>query len=170
MDQTGTFHRYVEPVEETEIRNLIRSWNQRARKEGDLTVKFVFLWFCLNACLAFESEEDLDAEMIKWLTSGSSTGSRLRSSFEAATSSEVFRGYLRTLADMSPINSTGRRKRSISIDSEEDFNGLVRGLYQVRCNLFHGGKDPKNPRDDKLVRTCARILEKWVGNVIATWK
>ena len=62
---TKAFHRYVEPVEEAEIRNLIRGWNQCARNESDLTVKFVFLWFCFNACLAFESEEDLDAEMIK---------------------------------------------------------------------------------------------------------
>ena len=28
------------------IRNLVKGWNQRARNESDLTVKFVFLWIC----------------------------------------------------------------------------------------------------------------------------
>ncbi len=108
--------------------------------------------------------------MITWLTGRSSKGSRLRSSFEKASSSEVFRGYLCTLAAMSPIASTGRRRRAVSISSADDFDGLVRAIYQVRCNLFHGGKDPKNVRDDKLVRASARILEKWVGNILASWK
>jgi hypothetical protein len=26
------------------------------------------------------------------------------------------------------------------------------------------------PRDDKLVRVCALILEKWVGNLVASWR
>jgi hypothetical protein len=44
---------------------------------------------------------------------------------------------------------------------------LVDGIYQVRCNLFHGGKRANDVRDRKLVTICGRILEKWVGNLVA---
>jgi hypothetical protein len=32
-------------------------------------------------------------------------------------------------------------------------------LYQVRCNLAHGSKDPFDPRDLMLVRESVRVLE-----------
>jgi hypothetical protein len=53
-------------MEEQEVRSLVKGWHQRARREADLTSKFVFLWVCFNARLAHES--DTDREMIKWLT------------------------------------------------------------------------------------------------------
>jgi hypothetical protein len=31
-------------------------------------------------------------------------------------------------------------------------------LYQVRCNLIHGGKDPDNERDKMLVRESLTVL------------
>ena len=31
-------------------------------------------------------------------------------------------------------------------------------LYQIRCNLIHGSKDPNNPRDRMLVRESVRVL------------
>lgn len=71
---------------------------------------------------------------------------------------------------MSPITSTGRRRREVSVDSPEDFGGIVEGVYQVRCNLFHGGKRASDLRDKKLVTVCARVLEKWVGNLVGGWR
>ena len=47
-------------MDENKVRNLVKGWHQRSRAEGDPTSKFVFLWFCFNAWLAFESEEDTD--------------------------------------------------------------------------------------------------------------
>jgi hypothetical protein len=120
--------------------------------------------------MAFESEEDFDAEMIGWLAGPSSVGSRLKLSFETAQHSRVFQRHLQTLADMSPVVSTGRRRRTVQIGSGDDFQGVVRGMYQVRCNLFYGGKRPHDTRDDNLVQVCARILEKWIGNLVRAWR
>ncbi len=157
-------------MDELEVRNLVKGWHQRARREGDLTSKFVFLWFCLNAWLAFESDEDTDREMIEWLIGPAATASELRASYVLAAQSEVFVSYLRAFAALSPITSTGRRLREVRIESPEDFDGIVQGLYQVRCNLFHGGKRVTDPRDQKLIKVCARILEKWVGNLVGAWR
>ena len=70
----------------------------------------------------------------------------------------------------SPVVSNGRRLREVRIDSLEDFAGIVNGVYQVRCNLFRGTKRVGNSRDETLVRTCAGILEQWVGQLIAGWQ
>lgn len=159
-------------MDEQQVRDLVKGWHQRARAEGDLTSKFVFLWFCFNAWLACESNEDTDRDMIDWLKGGAAAGSQLRSAFDTAASAgtSLFPGYLKELASLSPIRSTGRRQREVPIQSPDDFSGIVDGIYQARCNLFHGGKQPRDPRDQKLVAVCARILEKWVGNLVGNWR
>jgi hypothetical protein len=37
--------------------------------------------------------------------------------------------------------------------------GVAGVLYQVRCNLIHGSKDPENPRDRMLVEESLAVLE-----------
>ena len=36
---------------------------------------------------------------------------------------------------------------------------LLLAIYQVRCNLFHGSKDPDDMRDLELVRSSATIMQ-----------
>jgi hypothetical protein len=105
--------------------------------------------------------------MINWLKS-SSRGTQLRSAYETARGSTVFHGYLRALATMSPIASPGRP--DLKIGSAGDFAGIVEGIYRVRCNLFHGAKSASDIRDQKLVRLCAAVLVKWIGNLVGGWR
>jgi hypothetical protein len=155
---------------EPEVRSLVNGWYARARREDDHVTSFVFLWFCFNAWLACESEEDTDRAMIDWLTDGKAGASRLRAAYSSATQSEACVSSVRALADQGPVVSNGRRPRTVRIQSPEDFVGIVNGIYQVRCNLFHGSKRAGNSRDETLVRTCARILEHWVGHLIGGWQ
>jgi hypothetical protein len=157
-------------MDEHDVRSLVKGWHTRARREGDHVSIFVFLWFCFNAWLAYESEEDTDRAMIDWLTGGRAEASQVRAAYYSAMRSEVFVGYVRALADKSPVVSNGRRRREVRIDSLEDFAGIVNGVYQVRCNLFHGTKRVGNSRDETLIRTCAGILEQWVGQLITDWQ
>lgn len=159
-------------MEEVDVRNLIKGWYQRSRQERDAISKFVFLWFCFNAALAYESAEDSDRDMLDWLEGPGSTASRLRASFNASNAAtSLFPGYVKTLMALSPIASSGRRRRrDVTITSLDDFENIVEAIYRVRCNLFHGGKSPHNLRDRKLVTVCGRILEKWIGNLVAGWR
>lgn len=47
----------------------------------------------------------------------------------------------------------------------EKFNTLVAfyKIYRIRCNLFHGQKQPTNPRDKELVETANVLLEKFLS-------
>ena len=157
-------------MDEREVCSLVDGWHARARREDDHVTSFVFLWFCFNAWLACESGEDIDRAMIDWLISRQAQTSQLRAAYDSAMRSEVFVGYVRALADQSPIVSNGRRPREVRIYSLEDFAGIVNGVYQVRCNLFHGSKRAGDSRDETLIRTCARILEQWVEHLIAGWQ
>lgn len=90
--------------------------------------------------------------------------------------SPIASGIAHTMGDGQPrrgsarLQALGAAKGSFQIDSSEDFSGIVRGLYQIRCNLFHGGKRPGDVRDQKLVKTASLILEKWVGNFVGSWR
>lgn len=154
-------------MDERAIKGLVKGWYVRARRERDPVSQFVFLWFCFNGWLAYESGRDADRAMINWLKS-SSRGTELRSAYVTARGSTVFRGYLKTLASMSPITSPGRPDAKIA--SADDFRGIVEGIYRVRCNLFHGAKSPNDIRDQKLVKLCAALLVKWVGNLVGGWR
>lgn len=132
-------------MEELEIRGLVRGWHQRARRETDFTSKFVFLWFCFNAWLAHESNEDTDREMIQWLTGAPATTSQLRAAFDLASRSDVFVGYLRALAALSPITSTGRRHREVRIDSLEDSAASRRRSTRFAATSSTAGSERRIP-------------------------
>ena len=44
-------------------------------------------------------------------------------------------------------------------DGLEKIQCLLLTIYQVRCNLFHGSKEPHDERDQKLVRSSATIMQ-----------
>ncbi len=157
-------------MKEQKIKNLVKIWYKKAKFEQDPFSKFVFLWICFNAWLDYKSGEFLDSEMIKWLIGQTSSTSDLVLNYEMAKKTEPFKGNLKTLVNLSPVYDPRGRRSPIEIKDENDFENIVKVIYRVRCNLFHGGKEADNSRDRKLVEVSKRILEKWIGNLIATWK
>jgi hypothetical protein len=156
-------------MNESELRDQIKLWHRRAKFEGsDHVAKFLFLWLCFNAWLAFESGESRDRKMIDWLKSTDADESLTKSAYEDARASSMFEGYLRALKTLSPIPHSLPGHDHVDLSNTDDFAGIVEGLYQVRCSLFHGRIDPRVQRDLKLVQVYANILFKWVGNLSAT--
>ena len=49
---------------------------------------------------------------------------------------------------------TNRSERSVS-----RLAAVAAILYQVRCNIIHGSKDPTNPRDVMLIRESIKVLK-----------
>jgi hypothetical protein len=48
---------------------------------------------------------------------------------------------------------------------------LLRTIYAVRCNLFHGAKSPQNIRDGDLVRHADRIMRAYIeGSRCFDWR
>ncbi len=60
-----------------------------------------------------------------------------------------FRGRSRELAKIAQRHGPARQRLAAAA-------GI---LYQVRCHLIHGGKDPQQDRNRMLVRESVRVLE-----------
>ena len=157
-------------MKEEKVRKLIKVWYEnKVKREMDPIFKFLCLWICFNAWLDHQSRKYADSQMIKWLVKQTPQTSDLVSSYERAKHTVPFKDSLKVLAQMSPIYDLRGRHDPIKIKDEDDFENIVKAIYRVRCNLFHGGKELNDLRDQKLIVNCQRILEKWVGNLIDSW-
>lgn len=63
--------------------------------------------------------------------------------------------------------SDTRGTRTRVIQNERNTIEVLKCLYQVRCNLFHGGKLPGDPRDEGLVEAAYTVTSKLIGPLIA---
>jgi len=68
---------------------------------------------------------------------------------------------INTLAEHGVANLRNGQRRRIS--NINNLNEVLSCAYQVRCNLFHGGKAPGNPRDERLVDASYTIVSKLIG-------
>jgi hypothetical protein len=81
-------------------------------------------------------------------------------------------GDMRLNVDEDRFRARSRRHAAIVRDATqgaiERVAHLAAVLYQVRCNLLHGDKDPISTRDRRLVRACAQILDELLPELEAS--
>jgi len=161
-------------MDEQKIKNLIKVWYEnKAKRESDPIFKFLCLWICFNAWLDYRSRKETDRAMINWLVKQDTITSDLVREYENAKRTRSFVNSLKSLVVLSqkkPIEDSRGKQLSIIIGDENDFPNIVNAIYRIRCNLFHGGKTADDARDQKLIESCQRILERWIGNLLASWK
>ena len=165
----------VPPMDERKLRSLVEAWHARALEEDDQFTRFVFLWFCFNARLSWESKQGSDRDMIERLKRQDAGSSQLRAACDRAMrQSDTFAGHVQVLVEQSPLKKMrpvrGKGGQETSISSLDDFASILEFVYQVRCNLFLGSKSPDDSRDEKLVGACSRITESWIGCLVEGWK
>lgn len=142
------------------VRNLISWWKLKGQRETDYFIKFFFFYVCFDAWITSESNKDSDWEKLNWLFTNDSC---LKRQWSEVQSSRVI-SLLKNLQHYSPLEDMrpGHRNRKVYLDDTENFEQVIRFIYQIRCNLFHGAKDPMNNRDAILVELSAEVLEKWI--------
>jgi len=120
---------------------------------------FFFLYYmCLDAWVTNESGLDGDGEKIRWLVS------------EVGILKDVFadrkfdKSDLVSLKTFAPIEDMRPNHRGdfVNLQNIENFEEVIRFIYQIRCNLFHGAKSPANVRDKNLVDLASKFLKKWI--------
>lgn len=165
-------------MEEARIKNLIITWRGKSHNEGDQFSSLVFIWFCFNAWMEHISNENTDKKMINEPIERKQNMRSLLGAYDEAISAneEFLRGSIKALVHMSHEKTIEdmrknprRREPPIIIKDENDFENIVRAIYRIRCNLFHGGKDANNVRDQALVKHAAMVLRQWIGYLIARW-
>jgi hypothetical protein len=157
-------------MEEREIKNLVKVWHEKAKEERDIFTKFVFLWFCFNAWLAYQTNEDTDRGMVECLKRKDPSVSDIVYEYDRAFGSGWFKERIQELKGLAPIDDPRGRRTLVNINDISNFDEICEAIYRIRCNLFHGGKTPSGDRDKKLVKVTGDILEKWVGNLVNSWR
>lgn len=142
------------------IKTLIGWWKLKGQRERDPFVRFFFFYVCFDAWVTAESGKDIDSQKIDWFLENENC---LKEKWPDIQSS-VTKSWLAGLKSLSPVEDMrhSHRGEKIHLNDTEDLGEIIRFIYQVRCNLFHGSKSPMNAKDASLVELSGKILEKWI--------
>ena len=134
---------------------------------------FVSLWMAFNAMYGGEPDRKERARVMSLIR-------RLLSETAARRVLRVSRPSIDRILEIPPGNLImdrfNPRFRAASMkyaaryrDPQETAVGRLAAVgaivYQVRCNLMHGQKDPESVRDTMLVRESRKVLEALVGEL-----
>lgn len=141
-----------------ETRTLISWWMIKAKRETDPFIKFFILYMCLDAWITAGSMSDSDAKKLQWLKESENP---LKEYWPATPHIKVpLQGLIKigSVEDMRP-NHRGEHKY---LNESSSFGDVIDFIYQIRCNLFHGGKSYINKNDKTLSHLSAKIVENWI--------
>lgn len=151
-------------MSDQQIKNLITTWRGKALSESDKFSKFLFLWICFNAWLAYESGEDYDRNMIDWLKKQNRQSSDLVACFELCKTKSTFVDSLKFFQDNSPIKDS-RGKKFVIVKDVNDFENIVEAIYMIRCNLFHGGSEAHETEIQKQIAASNIVFNYWIATL-----
>lgn len=143
------------------IRNLIGWWKLKGQIESDPFIKFFFFYVCFDAWITAESGEDSDRDKIRWFLDNNNCLKEQRLGFWQEPRAQSLLG---TLKNLSPIEDMrpGHRGEYTELKDVDNLGEVIWFIYQIRCNLFHGSKDPMSSKDANLVETSGELLAKWI--------
>jgi len=143
------------------IKDLISWWKIKGESESDPFARFFFFYVCFDAWITAESGEDSDGSKIKWFIQNDNCLKKVRSDFWESSETQ---SWLNSLKQLSPVEDMrpNHRGEYTNLNDINNLEEVVKYIYQIRCNLFHGAKNPMNDRDANLVEFSGLLLKKWV--------
>lgn len=142
------------------IKTLIGWWKLKGQRGRDPFIKFFFFYVCFDAWITTESGKDIDTEKIKWFLENDNC---LKERWQDIQGS-ITKSWVASLGSLSPVEDMrpNHRGEKTYLNDTQSLDEIIKFIYQIRCNLFHGSKSPMNSRDVNLVELSAKILEKWI--------
>lgn len=142
--------------------NLIKRWFEKSKRQRNSFDKFISLWISFNAFYAAEHLQKSEKQQLN------NINNEYKKVFSGLVHSNP-RSFqdLKTYIETKPRNtgfiqdlrfSVGREKykrRYLNIASLCEYLDCV---YQVRCNLFHGGKSLEDGQDEEIVRRSYKSM------------
>jgi len=162
--------------------DLVIEWYEisQGKAPQQLTVFFQFVagWIAFNALYAADGlAGDSDRSMLRRYARRSEVQDRHRFLFE---SDREYQAAVRTLARKRILDTRREDSEGTSfaipgaeITSGRSAGQVLMAVYQVRSNLLHGGKHPRNPRDAEVVGASHAIISQLMASeidAIARWE
>jgi hypothetical protein len=152
-------------------------------------IAFIYRWMAFNGWMSAVTLGDSDREMIDALAAsprlvdaydqlmaGDAAFAQMVSAFatmwpvlnvksvRAKLGYAAFREHDRpTLLALCAANNVKQQPRAWVAGAVPSWEQLLRTIYQVRCNLFHGEKSPQVFRDYELVTASDKIIARFIA-------
>jgi len=144
----------------TTIKLITISWITKGDSEENLFNKFICYWISFNCFYNNYTGKTIDREALNDLKNRR----KILSTYEVITTVPKNLELLKELQNICPLRSV--KNNSIkNIDDTNSFAQVVDVIYQIRCNLFHGGKEETNERDIQVVTAATPVLELLVKRI-----
>lgn len=167
---------------------LARELTENADRQRSAFMSFLSIWMAFNGWMESVTEATTDADMITALAENR----RVMEAYDGLMNrSADFRRRVSTFSAMWPVLNVRDARRKLGRDAfwqlsrdellEEcrrenvkvqpvgwtdgdtpTWPQLLRTIYIIRCNMFHGSKSPQNSRDRELVLHSDRILRRFI--------
>ena len=124
---------------------------------------YFILYMCLDTWMTIGSNEHGDIQKKEW---AAREDNYLQSNWKGTQLSSV--KDLKELKRLSPVKDLrpGLENRTVPLNNIYDFLQIMDFIYQIRCNLFHGGKMALIHRDRELVKFSSQILKSWIECIL----
>lgn len=152
------------------LKQLIIDWSKKSEKEDNPFNKFISIWISFNAlysviCNCKYDKANIDKfsdyEISKKINECLLKEPKYKENLEFLKAYNNGKGIQNLKYKENPPKK---------ISNFENFKEVLQFIYQVRNNLFHGGKQPKNPRDVKLVNASWYIVYCFMNKYIKRWQ
>ncbi len=175
---------------------LVRTWFEKGWAQRDCPDEgafepFIYTYIAFNGWASCVTEQERDTDMLKDLKRDNS----LRTHFTRWLAADApFKASVEAFSELWPIFSA-RELRELGLDRstfptradriEAYLEGgaqecwphqgdrrlilgnVLSAVYQVRCNLFHGGKSITSENDRRIVGAAFRVLTHLLGHMLA---
>ena len=144
------------------VEKIIQQWYLLSSGEnidsGDVFFRFVSVWVDFNALYAsrFSDVEGDKQQVLRFAQEFRANGTHLH----LIRDDPQYRDAVDLLKQSGVYDTRTYRRRFIG--QVDDLSGVMHCLYQVRNNLFYGGKMPENSRDENVVETSFIVLSKLI--------
>ena len=130
--------------------DFVKEWFERGNNEKNDIYRFFCYFIAFNWLYNHQSEKEEHMRIISYIG-------------QLEKETDIFSNFdSRSLQSANVKDErNGRVKRYI----EEESNPLISSflnIYQVRCNLFHGSKSMRVPRNEKLIQNSCTVLKEFL--------
>ena len=153
--------------EQQEVMSFVTEWYGVAtgarRLPDDAYFRFLALWVAFNGLYSLTFPE-AKSEAAQIRSFGNWDKAKKAHAEALGTNNTLYRGAIDILGEKGVFNYLTKNVERIT--DIQDLQGVVRLVYRVRCNLFHGRKVPSNLRDHKLVEASHIIVSELMRRLI----
>jgi len=134
------------------LKDIVVEWFDKS-EDASLNYfdRFIFLWIAFDAWSSNESGETHSDGVIEWLEN-----SKMEDQFRNTL--PQIDAHLKALVRQGYIESHVGKREPVRLNDPQEFCQVMKVIYRVRNNLFHGHKSPNDARDLKLVTLAYAIL------------